>query len=38
LERVADHQNVNADDLIAESRLGGEVFARDPLAPPTLED
>jgi hypothetical protein len=38
LERVAEHQNVNADDLIAASRLDDEVFARDPLAPPTLED
>jgi hypothetical protein len=37
LVRVAEHQNVPADELIAESRLDDEAFARDPLAPPTLD-
>ncbi len=38
LARVADHQNVNVEDLVANARLDDEVFARDPLAPATLED
>ncbi len=33
LARVADHQNVDADELIAQSRLDPETFGRDPLAP-----
>jgi hypothetical protein len=38
LGRVADHQNVDPDSLIAESRIDDEILARDPLAQPTLED
>jgi hypothetical protein len=38
LARVADHQNVDLDELIAQSWLDEEAFARDPLAAPTLED
>ena len=37
LERVADHQNIAPERLIAESRLSDEDFARDPLAAPELE-
>jgi hypothetical protein len=36
LARVAEHQNVSADELLDEVRLDDEAFARDPLAPPTL--
>jgi hypothetical protein len=38
LIRVAEHQNVAADDLIAESRLDAEMLALDPLRLETLED
>jgi hypothetical protein len=37
LARVADHQNVDADELMARSRLDDATFARDPLAAPTLD-
>ncbi len=38
LTRVADHQNVDPAQLIAQSRLDAAAFAQDPLEPPTLED
>jgi hypothetical protein len=37
LARVAEHQNVAPDQLIAESRLSDEEFARDPLEAPELD-
>ena len=37
LERVAEHQNVPADELIVATRVDDETFARDPLAPPRLD-
>jgi hypothetical protein len=37
LVRLADHRNVGADQLISDSRLDDETFARDPLLPETLD-
>jgi hypothetical protein len=37
LARVADHQNLPLDDLIAAARLDDKALAHDPLEPPSLD-
>ncbi len=37
LARVADHQNLDVHELVAQARLDDEAFARDPLASPPLD-